>query len=161
MIRWPCVCSEVDVPHDFLREVRRSDDKVAIITKDNEGEQVLYEIQCAECANCTAIEKGDWDQTAKDEDIQAQRTRRANLTRYPRFEPHSGEIVKSKEHELETIKRLGFHVAEHGIDDAYSDETASKLRSDRLAREERKRTIRKKRETLIREGVIKPPKKRA
>lgn len=30
------------------------------------------------------------------------------LTKYPRVEPHTGKLVKSKTHELETVKRMGY-----------------------------------------------------
>lgn len=143
MIRYPCTCSEEDLGHDYLGE----------LTKDG---AVLYTIECSGCGLESSIPKEDWDEIAKGELIEAQR-RRSSLTKFPYIEPHTGEVVKSKEHREEVLRAHGYHKAEHGINDAYNDELCDKLRTQRQAAEQRKRDIRKKRETLIREGVIKKP----
>lgn len=155
MIRYPCHCSEVDVPHNYLSE-RKAFDLAPL--KMTAGTNIFYEIECAECGHKSEIPKEDWDDIAKQEELHAQRSRRVSLTRYPRIEPHSGELVKSKEHEAETLKRLGFHKAENGIDPNHDDETAYALGEKRKAREKRRADIRKKREVYIREGIIKRPK---
>lgn len=147
MIRYPCHCSEEDVPHNYLHEAY-------ILNLD----AVFYEIECSECEHKSTIPKDDWDDIAKQEEIRAQRHNRASLTRYPRIEPHTGLEVKSREHEAETLKMMGYHKAEHGIDQRHDDETAYALGEKRKAREKRRSDIRKKREAYIREGIIKRPK---
>lgn len=156
MIWYPCTCSDEDQAHDFVRELRLSSGNVLPLTKENEASQILHEISCANCGQKSEIPKGDWDAIANNELRLAQR-RKSSLTKFPYFEPHTGILVKSKEHRDEVIKNAGFHKAEHGINDAYSDEFADKLKRDRERREGRKKEIRKKREALIREGVIKAP----
>lgn len=153
MIRWPCTCSEEDVPHNYISEREH-----AVLSKELQP-IIDYKIECSECRHESEIPKEDWDQTAKEAEIKAQRSSRTYLTRYPRIEPHTGALVKSRDHELETVKAAGFHVAEHGINDAYNDELCEKMRSDRQNRETRRNAIRKKREIMIREGVFKPKKK--
>lgn len=126
-------------------------------TEGEPGEALIF----AECGNCGALHcilEEEWNEAGQQMNRRAA-VRRANLTRYPRIEPHTGELVKSRDHEMEVVKHMGYHVAEHGVNDAHNDELAEKLRSQRIAREERRRKIQKKRETLIREGVIKAPKR--
>jgi len=128
------------------------------IRKEGEaGEGLVF----AECGNCGSIDcflEEDWVELNKAQDRRACR-RKANLTRYPRFEPHTGLVVKSREHEMEVVKHAGYHVAEHGLDERHNDELADRLKQKRDRMESRRREIRKKREALIREGVIKAPKK--
>lgn len=122
---------------------------------DAPGEEI-YVVMCGNCGHHMDLLEEEWLAAGKEMDRRAGRVR-ANLTRYPRIEPHTGELVKSRHHEMEVVKRAGYHVAEHGINEKYDDEVSQQLKDKRLAMEERRRAIRKKRETLIREGVIKKP----
>lgn len=137
----------------------RADERAfELVDEFSDDEGVFYEARCGNCGRCQFFSVTEWQEAGKAMDRRAYR-RRANLTRYPRIEPHTGELVKSRDHEHEVVKAAGFHVAEHGINDAYHDELSEKLRSNRVAMEDRRKAIRKKREHLIREGVIKPPKR--
>lgn len=67
----------------------------------------------AKCWNCGAVEEisvADFFADPKS------RSSKSYLTKYPRIEPHTGAWVKSKDHEKETIRRLGYHEAPHGYD---------------------------------------------
>lgn len=145
MILYPCECSDDDTGHDFISE-----------KKSDAG--IEYVIECSVCLFKSEIPKDDWDQISSDE-LKASQRKRTYLTRYPRIEPHTGLTVSSRADELEKVRAAGFHVAEHGINEKFDDDTSEFQRAKRRAQEERKVAIRKKRETMIREGVIKAPKR--
>lgn len=128
-----------------------------LLRKEGEPGSMLYVIECGNCGHITDILEEEWNDAGKEMERRACR-RRVSLTRYPRIEPHTGLEVKSREHEAEVVKHAGYHTAEHGLDERHNDELADKLKSQRQAREDRRKAIRKKRETMIREGVIKMPK---
>lgn len=154
MILFPCVCSDEDVGHDYVSE--REDGPVL---DDCKGVW-FYTIRCSGCGHEDEISKSEWDEVASGE-LKAAQRKRAHLTRYPRIEPHTGMLVKSKQHEAETVQAAGYHVAENGVNEKYDDDTAEFFKAKTRATKERREAIRKKREHLIREGVIKRPKKRA
>jgi len=94
-------------PHTFLEE------------RGNYNE--IYFVKCDKCGHEYEIPRKQWlfySSGAADP-----KSSRAYLTKYPRIEPHTGEIVKSKDHEKETIKRMGFyeghHGGRHGVDRRY------------------------------------------
>lgn len=78
----------------------------------------LHEIACPDCKAKFDVEKTEWlyhEYTKNPLSVETGR-RAGGLTKYPRFEPHTGAWVKSKEHEKETVKRMGYHEAPHGYD---------------------------------------------
>lgn len=119
------------------------------------------EILCVSCENCGhkyEISKEIWD-CAVSEMQRLSYRKKPSLTKYPYVEPHTGELVKSKEHREEVMAAHGYHKAENGVNDEYDDELSYQLKSKRQAMEKRRADIRKKRETMIRDGLIKWPKK--
>lgn len=142
MIRYPCECSEVDVPHNYLKE--RED-----------GGRTVYLVECAECGSQHEMDKHVWDLVAADE-LRVAQKRRANLTRFPYVDPFSGVEVKSKEHREDVWRAHGFHKAEHGINESFDDEACDNLRRKRQALEARRLATKRKREDYIRQGILKP-----
>lgn len=153
MIWLPC---EKDCEKNNQFACRDDERAMEFIRQEGEAQEQLVIAECGNCSHINNFLKEEWDAGALAMDRRAQR-RKANLTRYPRIESHTGEIVTSREHEKETLKRMGFHAAENGIDERYNDETSEKLKDRQRAVRERKQKIAKKREALIREGVIKRP----
>jgi hypothetical protein len=73
-----------------------------------------YLVECQKCKGQSDVYFLVWEK-ARDKPW------RGGLTRYPRIEPHTGALVKSPEHERETVKAMGFHEAPHGINHDYDD----------------------------------------
>lgn len=153
MIWLPCE-KKCEVSNQFA--CRDDERAMEFIRQDGEeGEALIF----AECGNCKFINpflKEEWDAGSLAMDRRAYR-KKANLTRYPRIEAHTGEVVNSREHEKETLKRMGYHAAENGIDERYNCEASEKLKDRTRALKDRKQKIAKKREAFIRQGLIKRP----
>jgi hypothetical protein len=77
----------------------------------------IYEIKCLKCNHQYKVGRHSW---LSSQIINEVKPRRAYLTKWPHIEPHSGEMVHSKEHEKELLTRLGYHAAPHGVDERYS-----------------------------------------
>lgn len=122
------VCRDEKRAHSFSEEFR------------DEENGLVVKCRCENCGALDYLSKEDWDAACRDVERQAAR-RRANLTRYPRIETHTGEIVTSREHEKELTKRMGFHAAEHGVNERFDDETCVKLKEKRLVRDAKKRKL--------------------
>lgn len=75
------------------------------------------------CLNCNHVHELDFRAWLRDQQVTRTPRRQAHLTKYPRVEPHTGEVVTSKDHEKETVKRMGFyeghHGGRHGVDRGY------------------------------------------
>lgn len=136
-------CRDDERAHEFIRE------------EGEEGHKIIT-AECGNCGHITTLLQEEWSDACVAMDRRAAK-KKANLTRYPRIETHTGELVTSREHEKETLKRMGFHAAEHGVNEKFNDEHTEKLKSKQQALKDRKERIRKKRESLMREGVIKRP----
>lgn len=114
----------------------------------------VYEIKCEDCGACQKVKRHDWLSQLTRDHI---RPTKANLTKYPYIEPHSGELVHSAEHRKEVWKRMGLHEAKHGIDDRYSEnQECENLKNNRLAFEKRMR----EREERYRHRGMAAPKRR-
>ena len=100
--RCPEKCSDEPTEHTFLEE--------------HGDYNEFYKIQCAKCQTTHTVHRHEWLSFQVKNDV---KPRKAYLTKYPYVEPHSGEVVHSKEHREETMKRMGFHAAPHGIDRNY------------------------------------------
>lgn len=78
----------------------------------------IYEIKCKNCNHQYKVGRHSWlssqikNQTS---------SRKAYLTKWPYFEPHTGVLVHSKEHRDHVVKEMGFHAAPHGIDRNYDN----------------------------------------
>ncbi len=138
------VCRGEERAQEFLREIAETDETFIVA-------------ECANCAHANFYLKEEWIAAGIEMDRRAYR-KKASLDKYPCYEPHTGEYVISKEHKAETLKRMGYHAAENGVDEKYNDETTAMLKAKQDALKERKQKIAKKREALIREGVVKRPK---
>ena len=125
MTKFQCAanCREEKTEHEFISE--------------HGDYNEIYEIRCMVCNHLHKVNRHAWLQS---EHIFAdeKKSRKAGLTRYPYIEPHSGEIVTSKEHREETMKRLGFHEAPHGINENHHDETSEKIKKKRKEMLERR-----------------------
>lgn len=80
-----------------------------------------YLVKCKKCGTKSQVYYLVWEHALN-------RPRQANLTKYPRYEPHTGQLVNSPQHEKETLKAMGFHAAPHGIDHRYDDAPNEKAR---------------------------------
>lgn len=127
------------------------------IREEGEENEKIIITECGNCGHIGAFLQEEWTAAGIAMDRRAQKTGKASLTRYPRIETHTGEVVTSREHEKETLKRMGFHSAEHGLDEKFNSEASERLKSKNQALKDRKNKIRKKRESLMREGVIRRP----
>lgn len=102
----------------------------------------IYEIRCTRCGSHQRVNRHAWLSQLNRDHL---RPSKANLTRYPRFEPHSGVVVNSREDEVRVMKAMGMHAAPHGVDERYDDEACDSLRKRRMERERRRREIEEKR----------------
>lgn len=155
MIWLPC---EKNCENSNQFACRSEERAMEFIREEGEFGEAIVIAECGNCHHINAFLKEEWEDGGRRMDLRAQRTGKACLTRYPRVEPFTGEVVKSREHEKETLKRMGFHAAEHGVNDNFNDETTEKLKDRNRAIKERREKIKKKREAYIREGLIKRPK---
>jgi hypothetical protein len=102
----------------------------------------IYEIRCLTCQGLQKKPRHDWlSQMARD----FVRPSKANLTKYPRIEPHTGEVVNSREDEVRVMKAMGMHAAHHGIDERYNDEACDNLNRRRIEHEKKKRDMAERR----------------
>lgn len=105
----------------------------------------IYELRCVKCEATHKTNRHSWlSQLSRD----FLRPSKAHLTQYPRIEPHTGEVVKSREHEREVMRAMGMHEAHHGIDERYNNEACDALRSRRIEHEKRKRQMEEKRRAM-------------
>lgn len=139
MIKYPCECSDEDTGHNYVSESLKLHESMKL-----EVPVIFYQIECGSCGHKSEIDKSDWDMIAGDELRAAQRSK-ANLTRYPRIEPHTGMLVSSKQHESEMVKAMGFHKAENGLNEKFHDETAETLRKKRQDLAERRKAMQERR----------------
>lgn len=65
----------------------------------------IYHIKCENCGHEHAVHRHDWLSTQVRERMGP---RKAYLTKYPRPDPHTGEMVNSKEHQESVWKKHGF-----------------------------------------------------
>lgn len=87
----------------------------------------IYILQCEGCDSKTEMPRKQWlFETAFKN---AEGRKKAYLDKWPRVDPYTGEVVKSREHQEETLKRYGYHKAPHGIDHRY-DQADSKFKRD-------------------------------
>lgn len=124
-------CSEAPTEHKFIADHGEYND--------------IAEIECLNCHYHQKIPRSEW---LSKQVIDWVRPSKAHLTQYPRIEPHTGEVVKSREHEREVMRAMGLHEAKHGIDERYNDEACDTLRSRRLEHEKRKRQMEEKRRAM-------------
>jgi hypothetical protein len=102
----------------------------------------IYEIRCTKCHAVHDEKRHDWlSQLSRD----CLRPQKAYLTKFPYFEPHSGELVSSPEHRSEVWRRMGLHEAKHGINERYNDEASHNLNQRRIESEKRRRDMNEKR----------------
>lgn len=89
-----CPKCEKTTPHSFVEE---------------KGEyNEIYMVKCAECHANHDIERKLWlSHTAGVHG--SGKTSKAYLTKYPRIEPQTGQVVKSREHMYDTARAAGMH----------------------------------------------------
>lgn len=68
-------------------------------TKEQADGSSLWKARCDECG------AEDWHYVS----LKPGKHRQTYKTRYPRIEPHTGKMVTSKDHERETVKRMGYY----------------------------------------------------
>lgn len=107
-------------------------------------------LECGNCSHIATLPIEEYQAECKRMDIKAQLSgaSRAGLTKYPRIEPHTGELVNSRDDEARVMKAFGMHAAPHGINERFNDEACEKLKSARQKREQRRREIERKRKAL-------------
>ena len=132
MIRYPCDCAPEEVRHEYVSEAAN-------------GEFIDYTIKCTGCGHLEVIPQELWSEACRNEVLKEPK-RRVNLTSYPRIEPHTGEVVNSRDDEVRAMKAHGMHAAPHGVNEAFDDETCHNLKTKRLAIEQKKREITRRRE---------------
>lgn len=102
----------------------------------------IYEIRCLTCGFQHKVGRHVWNaQMTRDHMVPS----KAHLTKYPRVEPHSGEIVNSRDDEVRVMKAMGLHAAPHGINERYNDEACDTLNRRRIEHEKRKRDMAERR----------------
>lgn len=78
------------------------------------------EVTRVKCLECGLEHEMDFKLWIRDYTF-SRKPKRTYLTKYPRIEPHTGELVTSKEHETETVRAMGYHAAPNGVNEAYDD----------------------------------------
>lgn len=124
-LKCPAVCCSEDTEHKFLEE--RGD------------YNQTYFVECS-CGFQREVSRKEWLFAENIKDWTPSNAR-AYLTKFPYVEPHSGMVVTSKEHRDEVMKKMGFHKAEHGVNEKYHDETAELMRRKRQDLAERRRAM--------------------
>lgn len=116
-------------------------------SEDEDGR--FFIAHCANCGEIDFVDEETWVDACEAMDRRARRMGRANLTKYPYVEPHSGEVCHSASDRDRIAKAYGFHAAEHGIDGRFNDELADKLKDRERNKKDRLKNARKS----IREAV--------
>lgn len=126
-----------------------------VLQDGGEGNEIV-EARCGNCGNLAVFLKEDWDHYGKQMELRAQRSgnSRANLTKYPRIEPHTGALVNSRDDEVRAMRAYGMHPAENGIDERYDDESCEILRDKRQKIQAKKLEIERRRKALNRPQII-------
>ncbi len=126
MARLLCTCSPEQTQHTFVRELGEYNE--------------IYEVKCAACGLVRQVPRKEFLFAENIKDWVPSNAR-VYWTKFPYVEPHTGEVVHSKEHRAEVIKRMGFHVAEHGVNERYDDQACADQRAKRQAQEARRRLL--------------------
>ncbi len=79
----------------------------SFVTEKGEYNEI-YEIRCAECHSARDVDRKIWLSGAAGFNGSG-RSGKSYLTKYPRIEPQTGQVVKSREHMYETARAMGCH----------------------------------------------------
>lgn len=118
-----------------------------VLQDGQEGNEII-EAQCGNCGNVGVFLLEDWRDASKAMDLRAQRTGKANLTRWPYVDPYTGVQVDSPDHRKDVWAAHGMHEADHGVNEKYDDEACHALKEKRIARERKKIELDRRRQAL-------------